>query len=115
MTRTFLVALSMLASTIVLPQPARAQAAAAKSATAAGTVKSVTTQSLVVVSGGKDMTFTIDGTTKFIGKGLSTTSARGKIMATDAVGVDDQVRVTYQDMRGTRHAASVRITEKRHK
>ena len=60
------------------------------------------------------MTFTIDGATKFVGKGLSTQSAKGKIMATDAVGADDQVRVTYHDMGGgVMHAASVRVTDKR--
>jgi hypothetical protein len=115
MTRRWLVALSMLASTIVPPAALQAQTAAAKSTTAAGTVKSVTTQSLVVVSGGKDMTFTIDGTTKFIGKGLSTKSAKNKIMATDVLGADDKVRVTYHETGGMMHAASVRITEKRAK
>ena len=115
MTRMLLVALSMLASTIVPPAPLQAQTAAAKSAMATGTVKAVTTQSLVIVSGGKDMTFTVDGTTKFIGKGLSTKSAKNKIMATDAVGVDDKVRVTYHENGGMMHAASVRITEKRQK
>jgi hypothetical protein len=115
MTRTLLVALSVLGLTIAAPPlVGRAQKAAAKSATAAGTVKSVTTQSLIIASGGKDMTFTVDGTTKFVGKGLSTKSAKGKIMATDAVGADDKVRVTYHDMGGgVMHAASVRITEKR--
>jgi hypothetical protein len=111
----WLVALSMLASTIMPPAPTQAQTAAAKSAMATGTVKSVTTQSLVVVSGGKDMTFTVDGTTKFIGKGLSTQSAKNKIMAPDAVRVDDRVRVTYREIGGTMHAASVRVTDRRQK
>jgi len=112
MTRIWLVALSMRASTIAAPAALQAQTAAAKSSTAAGTVRSVTTQSLVVVSGGKTMTFTIDGTTKFIGKGLSTKSAKNKIMATDVLGADDKVRVTYHETGGIMHAASVRITEK---
>jgi hypothetical protein len=115
MTRMILVALSILGLSIAAqPVALHAQKAAAKAATAAGTVKTVTTQSLVIASGGKDMTFTIDGTTKFVGKGLSTQSAKGKIMATDAVGADDKVRVTYHDMGGgVMHAASVRVTEKR--
>lgn len=114
MRRMFLVALSVLGLTIAAaPAAAAAQKTEAKSATASGTVKSVTTQSLVVTAGGKDMTFTIDSTTKFVGRGLSTKSAKGKIMATDAVGADDKVRVTYHDMGGTLHAANVQITDKR--
>jgi hypothetical protein len=115
MTRMILVALSVLGwSLAAQPVAVHAQQTAAKSVTAAGTVKTVTTQSLIIVSGGKDMTFTIDGTTKFVGKGLSTQSAKGKIMATDAVGADDKVRVTYHDMGGgVMHAASVRVTDKR--
>jgi hypothetical protein len=115
MTRTFLVALSVLGLAITAqPVAVHARQAAAKATTAAGTVKTVTTQSLIIVSDGKDMTFTIDGTTKFVGKGLSTQSAKGKIMATDVVGADDLVRVTYHDLGGGKmHAASVRITEKR--
>jgi predicted lipoprotein with Yx(FWY)xxD motif len=90
-----------------------ALAAPPKAMTAAGTVKSVTTESLVVASGGKDMTFKIDGTTKFVAKGLSTKSAKGKIMATDAVAPGDLVRVTYHDMSGgVLHAASVRVSAK---
>ena len=112
MIRIFSVALALVASIVVLPAAAGAQTAA-KAVTAAGTVKSVTTQALTLVSGGKDMVFTIDGTTKFIGKGLSTKSAKGKIMATDAIGVDDRVRVTYHQNGSVLHAASVRITEKR--
>ena len=112
MTRMFLVALSVLGLTMAAP-PLLAQKAAAKAATAAGTVKSVTTQSLIIASGGKDMTFTVDGTTKFVGRGLSTKSAKGKIMATDAVGADDKVSVEYHEMGGVMHASTVRITEKR--
>ena len=115
MTRFVLVALSVLGLSLAAPPAVlHAQKAAAKSATAGGTVRTVTTQSIVIVSGGKDMTFTIDGTTKFVGKGLSTQTARNKIMATDAVGAGDKVRVTYHDMGGgVMHAASVRITDKR--
>ena len=112
MKRTILVvALSVLGFSIAAqPVAVHAQKAAAKAATAAGMVKSVTTESLVVSSGGKDMTFKIDGTTKFVGKGLSTKSAKGKIMATDAVAANDMVRVTYHDMGGgVLHAASVRV------
>lgn len=114
MTRTILVALSVLGLSIAIqPVTVHAQKAAAKAVTAAGLVKSVTTESLVVASGGKDMTFTVDGTTQFVGKGLSTKSAKGKIMATDAVAASDYVRVTYHDMGGgVLHAATVRVTAK---
>ena len=114
MTRMFFVALSVLGLSIAAhPVALHAQKASAKAMTAAGTVKSVTTEALTVVSGGKDMTFKIDGTTKFVGKGLGTKSAKGKLMATDAVAMSDAVRVTYHDMGGgVMHAASVRITAK---
>ena len=77
-----------------------------------GTVKSVTGTALTIASGGKDMTFTVDGSTKFVGKGLGTKARTGKLTAPDAVGTDDAVSVTYHDMGGTLHAASVRITNK---
>lgn len=83
-----------------------------KAMTATGTVKSVTGTALTVESGGKDMNFTVDGTTKFVGKGLGTKSKMGKLTAPDAVAMGDAVSVTYHDMGGTMHAASVRITNK---
>jgi hypothetical protein len=112
MKRLLFVALSVFGLTIA-GQPAALHAQkAAKAMTAAGTVKSVTAESLTIASSGKDMAFKIDGTTKFVGKGLSTKSAKGKIMATDAVAANDLVRVTYHDNGGTLHAATVRITAK---
>jgi hypothetical protein len=88
------------------------KAAAGKTMSASGRVKSVSGSSLVVTSGGKDMTFTVDTTTKFTGKGLSTKTkaAGGTIAATDAVHDGDMVSVSYHDMSGTMHAASVRVT-----
>jgi hypothetical protein len=109
MKRLLFVALAALALSIVA-QPVALHAQ--KAATAAGTVKSVSAESLTITSDGKDMTFKVDGTTKFVGKGLSTKSAKGKIMATDAVAEKDRVRVTYHDMGGTLHAASVRVEAK---
>ena len=73
-----------------------------------GTVKSVSGNQLVVSANGKDMTFAIDSTTKFIGKGLSTKSAQP--MA-HRCGAERQGSCPYHDMGGTMHAASVRITE----
>ena len=113
MTRMIFVALSVLGLSIAAhPVPVHARQATAKAMTTVGSVKSVTTESLTLASGGKDWTFKIDGTTKFVGKGLSTKSARGKIMAPDAIAANDHVRVTYHDMGGVLHAASVRVTAK---
>jgi hypothetical protein len=114
MTRMLIVALSVIAlSAAAQPVALHAQAASAKAITVGGTVKSVTTESLTIVSGGKDMTFKVDGTSKFVAKGLSTKAAKGKVMATDAVAAGDTVRVTYHDLGGgTMHAATVRVTAK---
>jgi hypothetical protein len=109
--RRLIVALSVL-GLCVAAQPIAVHAQKAKTMTASGPVKAVSGTSLTVTSGGKDMTFTIDGSTKFVGKGLSTKSAAGKITAADAVGVGDRVSVSYHDMGGTLHAANVRITSK---
>ena len=83
-----------------------------KTMNASGMVKSVSGDSLVVTANGKDMTFTVDGTTKFVGKGLGTKAAGGKLTATDAVSANDRVRVAYHDMGGTMHAATVTVTSK---
>ena len=65
---------------------------------------------LVVTSGAKDWTFMLDSSTKFTGKGLSTKSGGKPTAATDAVHEGDKVTVSYHDMGGSMHAASVRIT-----
>jgi hypothetical protein len=83
-----------------------------KAMSASGTVKSVSGSSLVVTAKGKDMTFAVDGSTKFVGKGLGTKSKAGAMTATDAVHEGDHVSVSYHDMGGTMHAASVRVTSK---
>jgi hypothetical protein len=118
MKRCILVALSVVALCALAPPRAYAQAGKAKPAqtkgmSASGTVKSVSGTSLVITDkSGKDMTFTVDSSTKFVGKGLGTKSAKGPITATDAVAANDQVSVTYHDMGGTMHAASVRVMAK---
>jgi hypothetical protein len=112
MARMLFATLAVIGLSIAIPGEAHAQTAA-KSTTVAGTVRTVTTQSLVITSAGKDMTFAVDGTTQFIAKGLSTKSAKGKIMATDAVAANDLVRVTYRESGGgILHAATVRVTQK---
>jgi len=83
-----------------------------KTMSATGVVKSVSGSSLVVTSAGKDMTFAMDSSTKFVGKGLGTKSAAGKMTAADAVHEGDQVKVSYHDMSGTLHAAQVNVTAK---
>ena len=114
MKRLILVALSVVVLCIAAqPIAVHAQkAATSKTMTASGPVKAVSGTSLTVTSGGKDMMFMVDGSTRFVGKGLSTKSAAGKITATDAVGAGDRVSVSYHDMGGTLHAANVRITTK---
>ena len=114
MKRLLLVTLSVLGLSVAAqPIAVHAQkAASTKAMSATGVVKSVSGTSLTVTSGAKDMTFTVDGSTKFVGKGLSTKAAAGKITATDAVGMGDMVTVSYHDMGGTMHAANVRVTNK---
>ena len=82
--------------------------------TATGSVKSVSANSLVISDAGKDMTFTVDKDTKVVGKGLGTkgASSGGKLAITDALSAGDNVSVTYHDMNGTLHAATVRVTPK---
>jgi hypothetical protein len=114
MKRLMLVALSVLGLCVAAqPIAVHAQAkkaAAGKTMSASGTVKSVSGTSLVVSAAGKDMTFAVDGTTKFVGKGLGTKAKSGPMTATDAVHEGDHVSVSYHDMGGTMHAASVRVT-----
>jgi hypothetical protein len=107
-----LVALSVL-GLCVAAQPAMAQGgkkASSKTMTTMGTVKSVSGTSLVVSAAGKDMTFSVDGSTKFVGKGLGTKAKAGPLTATDAVHEGDHVRVAYHDMGGTMHAARVTVS-----
>jgi hypothetical protein len=87
--------------------------AKAKTMNATGTVKSVSGNSLVVTTTeNKEMTFTVDSSTKFVGKGLGTKASQGKLTATDAVAANAKVRVAYHDMGGTMHAATVTVTTK---
>jgi len=119
MKRMVVVALTVFGLCAAAPSvPLQAQAtttkAKAKTMTASGTVKDVSGTNLTVTSAGKDMTFAVDGTTKFIGKGLSTKTREkgGKLTASDAVASGDMVTVTYHDMGGTMHAAQVRVNNK---
>jgi len=112
MKRLLMIALAVVALCVGQAASLDAQAKA-KTMSAAGTVKAVTGTSLTVTAaGGKDMTFTVDNTTKFVGKGLGTKAKAGPLTATDAVAMGDKVRVTYHDMGGTLHAANVSVTAK---
>ena len=115
MKRLVVVALTVLGLCVAAQSvPLQAQAKG-KSMSASGMVKAVTGTSLTVTSGGKDMTFTVDGTTKFVGKGLSTKTREkgGKgLTVMEAVAMNDSVSVTYHDMGGTMHAAQVRVNNK---
>jgi hypothetical protein len=109
--KRLLVALSVLA--LCFAQPGLQAQGKTKTMNMSGTVKSVSGNSLVVSGAdGKDMTFTVDNTTKFVGKGLGTKAKAGKLTATDAVATNDRVRVAYHDMGGTMHAASVNVVSK---
>jgi hypothetical protein len=92
-----------------------AAANAAKSMT--GTVKSVAATSLVIAGSSgmtSTFTFTVDGSTKVIGRGAGTAAAAagGKTVVTDLVGVGDTVSVTYHQMSNSLHAAEIRVTAK---
>jgi hypothetical protein len=105
-----IVALSVLALCVAAQPVALHAQAKGKTMTASGTVKSVSGTSLVVTGGGKDWNFTMDSTTKFVGKGLTTKSKGAPMAATEAVHEGDKVTVSYHDMAGTMHASNVRIT-----
>ena len=73
--------------------------------------------SLTIAKGSESMTFTVDNTTKIVGKGLTTKSnekaaAGEKMTLTDSVATGDMVSVTYHEMDGKMHAANVKITQK---
>ena len=110
MKHIMLVALTVLGLCVAAQPVALHAQAKAKAMSASGTVKSVSGSQLVVTSGAKDMTFMLDGSTKFTGKGLTTKSGGKPMAATDAVHEGDKVTVSYHDMGGSMHAASVRIT-----
>jgi hypothetical protein len=76
-----------------------------------GTVSAVDGTSVTVMAGGQAMKFAVDGTTRFVGRGLGTKTAAGvKLTPADAVGKGDQVTVLYRE--GSTHADEVRITRK---
>ena len=81
---------------------------------ATGTVKSVSTSSLVVTSQGKDLSFAIDQGTQVIGRGAGTAAAAagGRVLITSLVAAGDTVSVDYTGAPGMMRATEVRITAK---
>jgi hypothetical protein len=86
-----------------------------KAMTAAGTVKSLSGDSLVVTDkSGKDWTFAVDSSTKIVASGASHMTAEKKaegkpVTLMDAVKEGAKVSVKYHEMDGKMHAASVRV------
>jgi len=87
--------------------------------TANGTVKTITATSMTITgSSGSGatftQTFTIDSSTKVIGKGAGTAAAAagGKTVVTELVGNGDHVSVTYHAAGNALHAAEIRVTMK---
>jgi hypothetical protein len=88
-----------------------------KTMTAQGKVTAATNDSLTIEDGSKTLTFTVDGSTKLLGKGLGTMmrekKAKGETFTfTDGVAADDMVRVAYHDVDGKLHAAQVTVVQK---
>jgi uncharacterized protein DUF5666 len=92
---------------------------AAETKIANGTVKSIAAASMTISgSSGSGatftQTFTIDGTTKVVGRGAGTAAAAagGKTAVTDLVTNGDKVSVSYHSTGNTLHAAEIRVTSK---
>jgi hypothetical protein len=89
----------------------------AKTMIAQGKVTAATNESLTIEQGSQPLTFTVDGSTKLFGKGLSTMMREKKaknesFVFTDGVAVDDLVKVVYQDVDGKMHATQVTVVQK---
>jgi hypothetical protein len=81
---------------------------------AAGKVKSVADGSLTITSRGKDLNFSVDPSTKVLGKGAGTKTkaAGGRTTITNLVSTGDTVSVSYRETGATMQATSVRVTVK---
>jgi uncharacterized protein DUF5666 len=87
-------------------------AASSASRNADGVVKSVSATSLTITSGGKDMTFAIDASTRVVGTGAGTKTAAagGRVVITDLVATGNRANVAYTESGGTMKATEVRVT-----
>jgi hypothetical protein len=112
----------MLASSIRANQPVGAGGISSSkpvAMTTEGIVTAVTMSSLAIKSGDRAMTFVIDKATDVTARGASTLQrqkqaegAKGLII-TEIVRVGDTVTVSYHDMEGKMHAATVRVMPKK--
>jgi hypothetical protein len=90
---------------------------AAQAHSARGVVSAVSGTSLSVKAAAGELTFVVDSKTTVVGTGVGTaarkvTEAGGKTAITEFVHAGDAVSVTYHDVAGAKHAASVHITKK---
>jgi len=81
---------------------------------AAGKVKAVSPDSIIVQSGSQDLRFGIAKSTRvlYAGAGTATREAGGRIAITNLVNAGDGVSVSYFDAGGALNAAEVRVTVK---
>jgi hypothetical protein len=89
----------------------------AKTMTVQGKVTAVAGDSLTIAKGSESMTFTVDSSTKIVGKGLTTKSnekaaAGEKMTLKDSLHDGDMVTVSYHDMGGKMHASAVKVTQR---
>lgn len=90
-------------------------AQAPKTMNAQGTVSAVTTDSLTVKGSTEELKFMIDKDTSVVAKGATHKSlalkADGKAtVLTDFVKAGDRVTVSYHEMGGMKHAATINVT-----
>ena len=113
---SLVVALALIALPIVVQADQAAKAPPApKTLSVMGTVSAVTGDSLTVKNKADSWTFTIDKTTTVNAKGATHKTAELKkdgkpSTLPEFVKVGDAVTVSYHDMGGTKHAASIRVT-----
>jgi hypothetical protein len=82
-----------------------------------GMVSKIAGKEFTVNADGKEYTFMVDAKTTFIGRGLSTATRQakqvGEAMTLDkALGMNDEVTVSYEQMGTMMHAREVRIQKK---
>jgi hypothetical protein len=94
---------------MVMALPAWSAAQEKKSST--GTVTAAAADSLTIKAASGDQTFSIDGTTKVVGRGVGSAANKqgGKVAFVDAVKVGARVTVSYHLVGTTMHAAEVRV------
>ena len=96
------------------PAPPKPVDKQAKVLSATGAVSAITADSITIKAASGEMVFSIDAKTNITGKGLSTKANALKkdgkpTTVTEFVHVGDGVDVRYHDMKGSKHAESIRI------